>query len=79
MTVNKKHPMTFAMASRLLAKEYPDLAFSAVQLRRMAARNAIPSKEIPACGVKRTYYRAVYYPDLVAALKKFNRSAIHHA
>ncbi|MBO5863089.1 MAG: hypothetical protein J6Q59_02340 [Paludibacteraceae bacterium] len=73
----KKHPMTFAMAARLLEEEHPEIAFSAAQLQRMASKRAIPFLEIPACGTQRTYYRMVNYSSLVSCLKNFTNSPIN--
>lgn len=77
MTVNKKHPMTMTMAAKLLADEHPEFAFSAVQLQRMASKRVIPSLEIPACGLKRKYYRMVNYPALVKHLQGCYKTAIY--
>lgn len=72
----KKHPMTFALAARLLAEEHPEIAFSAEQLRRMARNRAIPCLRVPACGTIRQTYNMVNYNDLVKHLLKCKQEAI---
>ena len=68
--------MTLAKASDLLAEEYPEIAFSPVQLKNMCNNHTIPCIEVPNCGLQRKYRHMVHYPTLVRHLKGFLQTAI---
>lgn len=68
--------MSFSEASKRLAKEYPEFAFTAEQLRRMARRRVIPSIEIPTCGTCHQSFHKVCYDELVAFFQTCKREAI---
>lgn len=72
----KKSPMTLTTASRLLAEEHPEFAFSAAQLQSMCKRRLIPCLCLPTCGLERKYRHMVNYHEVVRHFKSCLRTAI---